>query len=224
MEKDDKVVAKLSRGQYFGELALLTNEFRQATVIACSPGVECLSLNRKDFIDHFGEIEDFTRLKNEPILQKEKSYEFLNFEKEDFDCIRVIGKGAFGEVKLVQHKMQKNLVFVMKYLKKAYLTTKSHQEHVFSEKILQMSCNSPFVIKMHGTFKDSRHLYFLLEACLGGDLWNLLHKQKRKSFDEERAKFYSGNRIFIIPLFLKISTKIYIAFQIEHLTNMLIIS
>lgn len=192
VEKDHEEVAKLSRGQYFGEIALLTNEFRQATVKAGSPGVDCLSLNRKEFIDHFGEIEVFIKLKLEPGLQKEKSFEFVNFGIEDFDIIRVIGIGAYGKVELVQHKTQKNLVFVIKFMKKADFVTKSHQEHVFNEKILQMACNSPFIVKMNRTFKDSKYLYFLLEACLGGDLWNLLHKQKKRYFDEDRAKFYSG--------------------------------
>lgn len=185
-------MAQLSRGQYFGELALLTNEFRQATVTAGNPGVDCLTLDKKEFIDHFGEIKDFTKLKLEPSLSREKSFEFLRFDVEDFDVIRIIGVGAYGKVQLVQHKTQKNLVFVMKFMKKADITTKSHQEHLFNEKRLQMACNTPFIIKMHGTFKDTKYLYFLLEACLGGDLWNLLHKQKKKCFEEETAKFYSG--------------------------------
>lgn len=193
VEKDEEVVATLTRGQYFGEIALLTNEFRQATVKAASPGVDCLSLNKKDFIDHLGEIEDFMRLKLEPGLQREKSFEFVRFDLEDFDIIRIIGVGAYGKVQLVQHKTQKNLVFVMKFMKKADVSTKSYKEHIFNEKRLQMACNSPFLVKMHGTFKNSKHLYFLLEACLGGDLWTLLHKQKKKCFDEEKSKFYSGN-------------------------------
>lgn len=201
MEKDKEVVATLTRGQYFGELALLTNEFRQATVKADSPGVDCLSLNRKDFIDHFGEIDDFTRLKLVPSLQKEKSFEFVTFDLEDFDIIRIIGVGAYGKVQLVQHKTQKNLVFVMKFMKKADISTKSYKEHIFNEKRLQMACNSSFLVRMHGTFKNNKHLYFLLEACLGGDLWSLLHKQKKKCFDEDKSKFYSGNYIFYFSIY-----------------------
>lgn len=192
MEKDKEVVATLSRGNFFGELALLTNEFRQATVRAGTPGVECLTLSRKDFIEHFGDIEDFIKLKSEPIYQKERSFDGVTFGLEDFNVIRIIGVGAYGKVQLVQHKTQNNLIFVLKFMKKASITTKSHREHVYSEKNLQMACNSPFLIKMHQTFKDSKYLYFLLEACLGGDLWNLLHKQKKKCFNEETSMFYSG--------------------------------
>lgn len=149
-------------------------------------------MNRKDFIDHFGEVDEFIKVKLEPGFQRERSFEFLNFRFEDFDVIRLIGVGAYGKVQLVQHKSQKNIVFVMKFIQKGSILTKSHREHLFNEKRLQMACNSPFLIKMHCTFKDNRNLYFLLDACLGGDLWNLLHKQKKKCFDEGRAKFYSG--------------------------------
>lgn len=37
----------LERGDYFGEQALLKEEFRTASVIALSPGVECLTLDRE---------------------------------------------------------------------------------------------------------------------------------------------------------------------------------
>ena len=42
----DKEVGILSHGKYFGELALLKEDTRQATVTAMSPGVECLVLDR----------------------------------------------------------------------------------------------------------------------------------------------------------------------------------
>lgn len=187
------------RGQYFGELALLKEEFRQATVKADAPGVECLTLQRNEFIDHFGNIDEFAKLKVDPIIQKQISImEFGSLEIHDFNVIRTIGVGAYGRVHLVQHHTQKNLVFVMKYMKKAEITTKSHQDQVFNEKNLQMCCNSPFIITMYKTFKNPKYLYFLLEACLGGDLWTLIHRQEDKCFKEDTARFYAGKFIFSI--------------------------
>jgi cGMP-dependent protein kinase len=45
---DDKErdVGTLSHGKYFGELALLKEDTRQATVTAMPPGAECLVLDR----------------------------------------------------------------------------------------------------------------------------------------------------------------------------------
>jgi Cyclic nucleotide-binding domain. len=39
-------VATLSHGKYFGELALMNEDTRQATVTAMAPGAECLILDR----------------------------------------------------------------------------------------------------------------------------------------------------------------------------------
>ena len=39
-------MGSLSHGKYFGELALLNEDTRQATVTAMTPGVECLVLDR----------------------------------------------------------------------------------------------------------------------------------------------------------------------------------
>jgi cGMP-dependent protein kinase len=42
----ERNVGTLSHGKYFGELALLKEDMRQATVTAMTPGVECLVLDR----------------------------------------------------------------------------------------------------------------------------------------------------------------------------------
>lgn len=56
-----------------------------------------------------------------------------------------------------------------------------------------MGCDCPFIVRLFRTFRDTKYLYFLLEPCLGGDLWNLLKRQRRKYFDTDTAKFYAGD-------------------------------
>lgn len=43
---NERFVGKLTRGQYFGEQALLNRDRRLASIIACPPGAECLTLDR----------------------------------------------------------------------------------------------------------------------------------------------------------------------------------
>ncbi|CAG9825377.1 unnamed protein product [Phaedon cochleariae] len=192
VEKDGEQVAWLKKGQYFGELALLKDEFRQATVKVDPPGTECLTLTRQEFIEHFGDVEEFVRLKQEPFTRTEEPMEHDYLQLEDLEVLRTLGVGAYGRVQLVRHVKQKNLVFALKYMKKSDISKKSHQNQVFNEKNLHMSCRSVFISRMFRTFKDSKYIYFLLEPCLGGDLWSLLRKQKNKRFTDEDAKFYSG--------------------------------
>lgn len=64
------VVNRLGKGQYFGELALLGEDIRQATVTADAPGVECLTLKRQHFVDHFGELDDISTVPSRKHTEK----------------------------------------------------------------------------------------------------------------------------------------------------------
>uniref|UniRef100_A0A803YA47 Protein kinase domain-containing protein n=1 Tax=Meleagris gallopavo TaxID=9103 RepID=A0A803YA47_MELGA len=82
------------------------------------------------------------------------------------------------------------MAFAMKCIKKKHVVDTKQQEHIYSEKkILEQIC-SPFIVKLYRTFKDSKYVYMLLEACLGGELWSLL--RDRGSFDEPTTKFCVG--------------------------------
>ena len=50
----------MTAGHYFGEIALLTNETRKATVTAVKP-TKCLSLDRKTFKRLLGSLENKLR-------------------------------------------------------------------------------------------------------------------------------------------------------------------
>merc|ERR1711972_1242575 len=48
--------------------------------------------------------------------------------------------------------------------------------------------DNPFLVNLRATYKDEYRVYFLLEACLGGELFTILRKMR--SFDEATARFY----------------------------------
>ncbi|XP_019771728.2 cGMP-dependent protein kinase 1 [Dendroctonus ponderosae] len=189
--KNGTVLGKLGKDKCFGEMALQKEDTRQATVTAESPVVECLTLTRKNFIDHFGDVQIPTIQVKTPSL-KDVPSEYQDMVLDDLKIIRTLGVGGFGRVELVQHKKRKSLVFALKYQKKIDIVYQNLQEHVHNEKIIQMNCNSPFVVRMHRTFRDNKYVYFLMEACLGGDLFTLLHNQKPKRFDQDNARFLSA--------------------------------
>lgn len=98
------VVGVSKKGDCFGELALLKEDKRQATVTADSPGVECLTLTREQFIQHFGEVDSFKDAKRydkrDSVQVVKAEYEDIKFS--DLAIVTTLGVGGFGRVELVR--------------------------------------------------------------------------------------------------------------------------
>lgn len=95
---------------------------------------------------------------------------------EDFSTKIVLGKGSFAKVILVKKKDNQRL-YAMKVLKKSKLEKQRHVDNVIAERNILVGVNHPFVIKLHYSFQNNEKLYFVLEYCPGGELFNLLHKR-----------------------------------------------
>jgi CRP-like cAMP-binding protein len=54
----EEEIRTLGRGDYFGEQSLIKEDKRSANIIAMSPGVECLTLDRDSFKQHIGDLEE----------------------------------------------------------------------------------------------------------------------------------------------------------------------
>ncbi|XP_062546542.1 cGMP-dependent protein kinase 1 [Armigeres subalbatus] len=189
----EKLVGTLQRGAYFGEQALLHEDRRLASIIANPPGTECLTLNRIAFNEFLGGLEKLREIKLSDDIprisgNKTTTSEYDHIQLHDLTYIGTLGIGGFGRVELVQYQKQKT--FALKYLKKIEMVRQQQQEHAYSEKDIMLSCNSSFIVRLYKTYRDKKYLYFLMEACLGGDVWTIL--QKSKHFDERTARFMAG--------------------------------
>ncbi|GAB0094504.1 cGMP-dependent protein kinase [Sergentomyia squamirostris] len=185
-------VGILKRGEYFGEKALLTEERRLASIIANDPGTECLALDKASFLSFIGPVETLQQSSqvSEPIIPPTSvvQSEYSHIALEELELVGTLGVGGFGRVELVQYRNKES--FALKYLKKIDMVQQQQQEHVYNEKNIMAQCNCEFIIKLYATFKDNKYLYFLMEPCLGGDLWGLLQKHRR--FDEKISKFFTA--------------------------------
>ncbi|XP_049806715.1 cGMP-dependent protein kinase, isozyme 1-like isoform X1 [Schistocerca nitens] len=192
----EEKLAVLGTGEYFGELALLHSIVRQATVTALHPGVECLVLERGPFIQFLGDLDDLKKSYGGPEPPRPSATAVPTIEHEDLKLsdleeIATLGVGGFGRVELVVSRTNKNLVFALKKLKKSYVVEQQQEQHAYNEKNVMLRCKDcPFISRLYRTYRDSRYVYFLMEPCLGGDVFSLL--QRRHLFDEKTARFMTA--------------------------------
>jgi RAC serine/threonine-protein kinase len=106
---------------------------------------------------------------------------------EDFELLKVIGKGSFGKVMLVRKK-DTRAVYAMKVLNKKTIVARGEVEHTKSEKSILMKLRHPFLVSLHYSFQSPDKLYFVMEYINGGELF--FHLQREKRFPEERVRFY----------------------------------
>ncbi|KAK0636563.1 serine/threonine-protein kinase orb6 [Bombardia bombarda] len=130
--------------------------------------------------------------------RKEGSYlRFLRTKDkpENYSTVKIIGKGAFGEVKLVQKKND-GKVYAMKSLIKTEMFKKDQLAHVRAERDILAESDSPWVVKLYTTFQDVNFLYMLMEFLPGGDLMTMLIKYE--IFSEDITRFYIAEIVLAI--------------------------
>lgn len=117
--------------------------------------------------------------------------ELLDLDMESLEVVATLGIGGFGRVELVKydngHQVQS---FALKCLKKQHIVATRQEEHVFSERTIMLSCKSPFICRLFRTYRDSKYVYMLLEACMGGEVWTIL--RDRGYFDDSTTQFIIG--------------------------------
>merc|ERR1719249_193564 len=107
---------------------------------------------------------------------------------DDFKLIKVIGRGAFGEVQLVRHKFTTK-VYAMKLLSKYEMIKRSDSAFFWEERDIMAHANSEWIVRLHFAFQDSRYLYMVMDYMPGGDLVNLMSNY---DVPEKWARFYTA--------------------------------
>lgn len=114
---------------------------------------------------------------------------------DNYKTVKIIGRGAFGEVKLVQKK-QDGRIYAMKALVKTEMFKRDQLAHVRAERDILAESDSPWVVKLYTTFQDSNFLYMLMEFLPGGDLMTMLIKYE--IFSEDITRFYIAEIVLAI--------------------------
>uniref|UniRef100_A0AAY4DZD7 cGMP-dependent protein kinase n=1 Tax=Denticeps clupeoides TaxID=299321 RepID=A0AAY4DZD7_9TELE len=197
---EPQIINMLQKGDYFGEKALISDDVRSANIVADENGVECLVIDRETFnqtVGTFSELQKYLQgyvetLDRDDRKRHAKHLNLIDGRKVSFSSLEVVttlGVGGFGRVELVKVKNE-SLTFALKCIKKKHVVENRQEEHIHSERRILAETSSPFVVKLYRTYRDSKYVYMLLEACLGGEIWSLL--RDRGSFDEHTARFCVG--------------------------------
>uniref|UniRef100_A0A8C5VR87 Protein kinase C zeta n=1 Tax=Microcebus murinus TaxID=30608 RepID=A0A8C5VR87_MICMU len=109
---------------------------------------------------------------------------------QDFDLIRVIGRGSYAKVLLVRLK-KNDQIYAMKVVKKELVHEDEDIDWVQTEKhVFEQASSNPFLVGLHSCFQTTSRLFLVIEYVNGGDL--MFHMQRQRKLPEEHARFYAA--------------------------------
>lgn len=109
---------------------------------------------------------------------------------DDFTLLRVIGRGSYAKVLMVEQKTTKR-IYAMKVIKKAMFNDEEDIDWINTEKhVFETATNYPFLVGLHSCFQSLSRLFFVIEFVNGGDL--MFHMQQQRRLPEDHARFYAA--------------------------------
>ena len=112
-----------------------------------------------------------------------KNEKFLG---NDYDLIKIIGKGAFGKVYKVFHKKTQQFR-AMKTVKKDTLNYQDDEKSFLKEIEVLRQLDHPNILKIYEFYEDDLNYHVMTELIEGGDLYDEISKMK--SLRESDAAF-----------------------------------
>ncbi|XP_070558471.1 serine/threonine-protein kinase Nek4-like isoform X2 [Ptychodera flava] len=104
----------------------------------------------------------------------------------DYDKLRVVGKGSYGEVWLVKHKKDRKQ-YVLKRMDLQNASKRERKAAELEAKLLS-KLKHPNIVSYKDSFEtDDGFLYIAMGYCDGGDLYTKLKEQKTKALEEKQV-------------------------------------
>ncbi|XP_035893745.1 serine/threonine-protein kinase Genghis Khan isoform X4 [Anopheles stephensi] len=120
----------------------------------------------------------------------------LRLSRDDFEVLKVIGRGAFGEVCVVRmhHTSQ---IYAMKILNKWEMLKRAETACFREERDVLVFGDRRWITNLHYAFQDDINLYLIMDYYCGGDLLTLLSKFEDR-LPEDMARFYIAEMVLAI--------------------------
>lgn len=183
---DGKQVRTMGKNAYFGERALLFDEPRTATVEVSSQEAELWSIEKSTF-SHIVKGNMQQELMHRIRLQD------TGVTLKDVRQIKVIGQGAAGVVRLVEHKKTHTRYALKRVMKQ----NGKIPEEVKRECDLLAENDHPFIMAMVKTFETQKSVYILTELITGGELHGAI-RQIPTVLSRAHAQFYTGSLVIVL--------------------------
>ena len=119
----------------------------------------------------------------------------------NYESLKIIGRGAFGEVHVCR-EIKTGKIYAIKKIKKETIELKNQLMHIRNEQLLMSKVKSPWIVELKSSFQEGDYLYLVMEFLAGGDLMSLLIK--KDILTENEAKFYIAEIILAIESIHKI--------------------
>uniref|UniRef100_A0A7M4G137 Serine/threonine-protein kinase MRCK beta n=1 Tax=Crocodylus porosus TaxID=8502 RepID=A0A7M4G137_CROPO len=120
----------------------------------------------------------------------------MQLHRDDFEIIKVIGRGAFGEVAVVKMKCTER-IYAMKILNKWEMLKRAETACFREERNVLVNGDCQWITTLHYAFQDENYLYLVMDYYVGGDLLTLLSKFEDR-LPEDMARFYIGEMVLAI--------------------------
>ncbi|GAA5959259.1 hypothetical protein JCM21900_004277 [Sporobolomyces salmonicolor] len=113
---------------------------------------------------------------------------------DDFQILRRIGQGSFGQVFRVRKRDTKR-IYALKVINKSRITSASALAQVLTERqILALTIDSPFLVSLKFSFQSPTDLFFVIDYKTGGEMFQHLQRDGGR-FDEAKVRFYVGETL-----------------------------
>ena len=106
----------------------------------------------------------------------------------DFDILKELGSGSFGNVYLVRHKVTK-AEYAIKAIDKRNKTNQEEKPYFRREVEVMYKVHHKNVVKLFGHFEDNNYCYFIMEYISKGNVYNLLPTDKKKRLSTKVCSF-----------------------------------
>ncbi|XP_041430945.1 serine/threonine-protein kinase MRCK beta-like isoform X7 [Xenopus laevis] len=120
----------------------------------------------------------------------------IQLHRDDFEIIKVIGRGAFGEVAVVRLKNTER-IYAMKILNKWEMLKRAETACFREERNVLVNGDCQWITTLYYAFQDENYLYLVMDYYVGGDLLTLLSKFEDR-LPEDMARFYLAEMVLAI--------------------------